>query len=199
MLPSYCTLAFCPHCGAEKEIIQFMSGNTFGAVLWSDAKREAPMLPTPSPVQKCQRCGHFFFLDKAVKAEGNTYSFEQGWLTFDDSIRAFEELSNQGKDTLELLTIIIAWAYNDMLRKNQEPTQEQTAVFKNRILENLSQGILTENELLKAELYREIGRYEECISILENFPPEGTFLENLIKEIIERAKKQDDKVFVLSN
>ena len=43
----------CPYCGTKKELINLVSGNTFGAVYWSDNKRIAPMLPQASPVQKC--------------------------------------------------------------------------------------------------------------------------------------------------
>ena len=47
----------CPFCGTKKELMTLVSGNTFGAVYWSDNKRIAPMLPTVSPVQKCSNCG----------------------------------------------------------------------------------------------------------------------------------------------
>ena len=42
----------CPHCGAKKEVLSLLSGNTFGQQVWSDNKTIAPMLPRVSFVQK---------------------------------------------------------------------------------------------------------------------------------------------------
>ena len=55
----------CPHC---QEAITFQtprSGNTFGGTHWSDTKSEYPMLPRDSEVQKCPRCGKYYFLSDA--------------------------------------------------------------------------------------------------------------------------------------
>ena len=228
MIPAYCKLALCPHCGGEKEIVQIVSGNTYGAWLWSDSKQIAPMLPHVSPIQKCPTCGHYYFLKNVNIKEGDTYSYEEGWLSFDDAIEAFNELmtddrrhieewnamiridkvdedseafktwlqNNKQKD-LELLTIIIVWAFNDMIRNGEEPSQEQYEVFKTTVSSNLKQPILSNNELLKAELYREIGEFDECLAILGKFNPEDEFLADIRKRIIDKAQKQDDKVFVI--
>lgn len=227
-LPAYCKLALCPRCGGEKEIVQIMSGNTYGAWLWSDSKQVAPMLPQVSPIQKCPTCGHYYFLKNVNIKEGDTYSDEEGWLSFDDAIEAFNELmtdyrrhieewkawswfdkddedseafktwlqNNKQKD-LELLTIIIAWAFNDIIRNGKEPSQEQYDVFKTTVSSNLKQPILSNNELLKAELYREIGEFDECLATLEKFNPEDEFLADIRKRIIDKAQEQDDKVFVI--
>ena len=141
-----CELALCPHCGSKKEIIRLLSGNNIGATLWSDARYVAPMLPEKSPVQKCPICGHFFLLSKVECKKGNNVSFEEGWLSFDDSIAAFKELNNGKTDRVELLTIIITWAYNDMFRNNIKPTSEQTSVFKDIISENLKRNIFSYNK-----------------------------------------------------
>ena len=230
MLPAYCKLALCPRCGGEKEIVQIMSGNTYGAWLWSDSKQIAPMLPQVSPIQKCPTCGHYYFLKNVNKKEGDTYSDEEGWLSFDDAIEAFNELmtddrrhieewktwswfdddkddenseafktwlqNNKQKD-LELLTIIIVWAFNDMIRNGEVPSQEQYEVFKTMVSSNLKQPILSNNELLKAELYREIGEFDECLVTLEKFNPEDEFLADIRKRIIDKAQEHDDKVFVI--
>ena len=230
MLPAYCKIALCPRCGGKKEIVQIMSGNTYGAWLWSDSKQVAPMLPHVSPIQKCPTCGHYYFLEHANIKEGDTYSDEEGWLSFDDAIEAFNELmtddrrhidewkawswfdddkddedseafktwlqNNKQKD-LELLTIIIVWAFNDMIRNGEEPSLEQYEVFKTTVSSNLKQPLLSNNQLLRAELYREIGEFDECIATLEKFNPEDEFHADIRKQIMDRAQKQDDKVFVI--
>ena len=228
MIPAYCKLALCPHCGGEKEIVRIASGNTFGAWLWSDSKQIAPMLPQVSPIQKCPTCGHYYYLKNASTKEGDTYSDEEGWLSFDEAIEAFGELmfddrryieewnawfdtddegvdseelkawlhDNKQKD-LELLTIVIAWAFNDMIRNGEEPSQEQYEVFKTMVSDNLKQPILLNNKLLRAELYREVGQFDECLATLEDFSTEDDFFENIKQLITDRAKKQDNKVFVI--
>lgn len=45
------------------------SGNTFGATIWSDSKRDYPMLPQPSVVQYCPHCGHYFFFEDAERTD----------------------------------------------------------------------------------------------------------------------------------
>lgn len=89
-----CQLAVCPYCGEKKEIIRLLSGNTFGSVLWSDAKEVMPMCPSASPIQKCPRCGHFYFLEKVLLKEGDKYSEQKGWLDFEDALKANVELSS---------------------------------------------------------------------------------------------------------
>lgn len=230
MIPAYCKLASCPHCGGKKEIVQIASGNTYGAWLWSDTKQVAPMLPHVSPIQRCPTCGHYYFLNQFSCEEGNTYSDEEGWLSFDEAIEAFGELvidnrkyleewnawrlDDDDKDdenseafkawlheekqkNIELLTIIIAWAFNDMIRNGETPSKEQYDIFRATISSHLKQPILSNNQLLRAELYREIGEFDECLHTLDEYIPEDDFLANIKKDIIDRAQKQDNKVFVI--
>ena len=59
----------CPHCGKVKHILSIASGNTFGAVHWSDTKHVYPMLKSPSSVQRCLHCGHYYFYEDANPVE----------------------------------------------------------------------------------------------------------------------------------
>lgn len=197
MTPAYCKLVICPHCGSKKEIIQLMSGNTFGAVLWSDTKQVAPMLPKASPIQKCPTCNHYFLLNEAKSEEGNSYSFEKGWLSFEESLAAFNELNNYEAERLELLTIIITWAYNDIVRNNNTPSEEQFQLFKNVLTSNLQYPIFKDNELFRGELYREIGEYDKSVSILNKYNPESDFLAGIKKDIINNAKNHNNSVFII--
>ena len=196
MTPDNCKLAVCPHCGGKKEIMQIASGNTIGAVLWSDAKQVAPMLPQVSPVQTCPTCGHYYLLKDVHFEEGDDYSFEEGWLSFEEAVEALYELNTQ--ENLELLTIIIVWAFNDMLRADSEPSLAQYETFKVIVSDNLKQSIFMEDALLRAELHREIEEFNECLSVLSKYRPENGFLTGIKKEIIKRAKGQDNKVFSIN-
>lgn len=198
MNPAYCKLALCPHCGTKKEIIRLMSGNTFGAVLWSDTKQIAPMLPKASPIQKCPSCKHYYLLNEVNFEEGKNYSFDEGRLTFEDSVAAFYELNNDETNKLGLLTIIVTWAFNDIIRNNGTPTDEQFGLFKKIISQNLSHPIFQDNYLFRGELYREISEYDKCLCILSEYNPDNVFLANIKNEIIKNAKNRINKVFIIN-
>ncbi len=52
----------CPRCGALVKWRGVKSGNTFGSKLYSDGKRESPMLPQISDLVKCESCSAFYWL-----------------------------------------------------------------------------------------------------------------------------------------
>lgn len=56
----------CPHCGRDKHIDSIMGGNTFRGTAWSDSKKDYPMLPSISPIQRCPKCGAYFFCEDVV-------------------------------------------------------------------------------------------------------------------------------------
>lgn len=192
-----CQLAVCPYCGKEKEIFRLLSGNTFGSVLWSDAKEVAPMCPSASPIQKCPRCGHFYFLEKVLLKEGDKYSEQKGWLDFEDALKANVELSSLSIEQEETLTLVLVWSYNDKIRNGCDPGIEQYTHFKNILESKLMLPIFQHNVLLKAELYREIEKYDECVKILNEFKIPDSFLMRIAKQILSRVKQADNKVFII--
>ena len=56
MIPGPANILCCPFCGGEKEVMSLYSGNTIGGTVWSDTRREYPMLPEVSPIQQCPHC-----------------------------------------------------------------------------------------------------------------------------------------------
>lgn len=195
MIPGNCITVFCPSCGGGKDLLQLISGNTFGSVQWSDTKQVAPMLPRLSPVQKCPACGHYYFLSSAKAVDGNDTSSETGWLTFEEAVEAFGMLSDSNSDKLELLALTVVWAFNDIYRNGNVPTTEQAAVFKDLMSGILKQQVFTGNIILKAEFLRETGKFGECIDLLEKHTPENEFLAGIKDKIIKKARAHDDMVF----
>lgn len=49
MLPAAPLHLVCPSCKGILLVRQIASGNTFGAIVWTDGKAECPMLP-PAPI-----------------------------------------------------------------------------------------------------------------------------------------------------
>lgn len=54
----------CPNCDKLMSQWSILSGNTFGATLYSDGKMIAPMLSELPRISKCKKCGFFTWLNK---------------------------------------------------------------------------------------------------------------------------------------
>jgi len=67
MIPGPDQIVACPSCHGLAKYATLMSGNTFGARVWTDGKREAPMLPQPPAVVKCSHCAACYWLADAKK------------------------------------------------------------------------------------------------------------------------------------
>lgn len=200
MMPGNPQILVCPFCGKEKGIMSIMSGNTFGAEIWSDNKQIVPMLPEISYVQKCPHCGKYYIIARQeVKYAKEGYSFEKGLLTYPEMKEAFPQLSEEGfRDEKEEsnVRLMLHHAYNDYYYRSSD-SKETSANNKNLFYENgkwLIDNLITDN-VLKAELYREIGEFEIAHDILESVEVEDLFLRNIVSQIQERLKNKDCIVF----
>ena len=63
MTPGPCQIIECPACGALHQLATAASGNTFGALLWSDGKLDAPMLFNSPDIARCSHCRALFMLE----------------------------------------------------------------------------------------------------------------------------------------
>ena len=72
MIPGPTYLYECPNCQTVITRDSISSGNTFGAVLYSDGKTDAPMLPRFPDLTKCRQCQTIFWLSK-TKEIGEYY------------------------------------------------------------------------------------------------------------------------------
>ena len=60
----------CPHCRAHVVQEATLSGNTIGAKVYADGKREAKMLPDHPPLVKCPLCsGQLFWVDEVKEVD----------------------------------------------------------------------------------------------------------------------------------
>ena len=64
MIPGPEYIYKCPNCGNLLSRGSLMSGNTFGAKLFSDGKRITPMLPEFPNLTKCKKCNRFIWVNK---------------------------------------------------------------------------------------------------------------------------------------
>lgn len=195
-------ILICPFCGTEKQIMSLISGNTFGAELWSDNKQNAPMLPEISYVQKCPHCGKYYITGRQeVKYAKDGYSFEKGLLTYPEMKEAFTQLSEEGflneKEEINV-RMMLHHAYNDYYYRTEEKkvdSEEDKTLFHENGLW-LINNLITDS-VMKAEFYREIGEIETAKSILDSITVEDEFLKRIVTSIKERLEVNDCQVFKL--
>lgn len=207
MLPGNSRVLTCPKCKGQKEVMTLMSGNTFGATFWSDTKREAPMLPEVSAVQKCPHCGYYYFTNKqSYKTSKKGYSSELGTLSFDDCKEALTQFLNESLDSKDETTLRIytLFAFNDKYyRHTKDAKLNEDADFKDDFLyfkDNALRLIrLFENDdetaLFRAELYREIKMYEECLKLIDSVKAENERVSAIKDAIKKHAEMEDNAVF----
>ena len=202
MLPGNPQILICPFCGTEKQIMSLISGNTFGAELWSDNKQIAPMLPEISYVQKCPHCGKYYITERQeVKYAKDGYSFEKGLLTYPEMKEAFTQLSEEGflNENEEInVRMMLHHAYNDYYYRTEEKKvvseEDKTLFHKNGLW--LINNLITDS-VMKAEFYREIGEIDTARSILDSITVEDEFLKRIVTAIKDRLEVNNCQVFKL--
>jgi len=180
--------------------MSLVSGNTFGAELWSDNKQIALMLPEISYIQKCPHCGKYYIKERqSVKYAKEGYSDEQGLLTFPEMKEAFSQLTAEGfidKEEEGNVRMMLHHAYNDYYyrtgNKNVIPEKDQKLFHENGLW--LINNLITDN-VMKTEFYREIGDMKTAKKILDSLVVEDDFLKQIVSSIRERVESNNCEVF----
>lgn len=182
MTPGPDQIVACPHCGGLAKYKTLLSGNNFGARIWTDGKQVAPMLPEPPSVVKCRSCATFFWLADAkdvgtIPSDG---SVDPAWLVAEEVQEPTEEEFYQAIDNglaadsvQEKELRILAWQRrNDAFRHPKQIGGALTITpMFNGNLQALARLLDNGNEddrLLKAELLRELGEFEPTKQILSS-------------------------------
>lgn len=195
----------CPYCGEEKELMMLASGNNILAKYWSDYKCIAPMLPTVSPVQKCPKCGKFFFEYKQDYKRGTKCSSELGELTFSEWKEAYSQFLKEKVAKEDMINVYfeLIQSYNDYYHRNKssvEPDEDDYKFFITIILTLIDNYEWEINGMLfKAELYREAGMMKECSDVLNTISIDdlNDFEKELYSKIRIRMENNDNKVFLM--
>ena len=226
MNPGPAQILTCPYCGAHKEILSLLSGNTFGQKVWSDNKTIAPMLPRVSFVQKCPSCGGYYLMSRQNPKDGREISFDTGDLSYIELKDAWHSLNNTSHspelhgwsklkaavglsksfDTRPLtddekLTVLImqVWAYNDeYTRETVKQAPQEEKQYIHGIIDKLL-NLSCVDDLLKAEFLRETGRFDESMSLINSYSTEDQFLQKLINRLKEENLASNSRPFLISN
>ena len=192
----------CPYCHEVKELLSLISGNTFNGEQWSDTKSIYPMLPHNSEIQKCPSCGKYYFLsDAKTLPEGKerSFSMDTGHLGFDELREAYNQLyESASEDRKFILRLNLLYAFNDKYVRQGVASIDSGDDWE-FFVDNCKSMLKMEKTIptLRAELYREIGEFEQCVKYLDTIEPAGEF-ENKVRDMIrERALSGNRDVFRL--
>ena len=193
----------CIGCGNLFSQMTIGSGNTFGATQWSDGKLDAPMLPDQPALVKCPTCSAVVWIEEqevtgeiskwgsrgeANPAFENARSYDTP--TFDDYIE-FLNLGNCNKERQRYVRLRAWWHSNDFQRftgSEFPPTDSKIANMEAFAL------LLDEHDetdrLMKAKIYRELGRYADTEGLLKRPLSAGIMPAiDLIRELVRQRER----------
>jgi hypothetical protein len=186
MLPGPTEVIACPHCQHPATYLTLRSGNTFGAVFYSDGKQIAPMLPTTPRVLRCADCNAVYWTADARELgsfddyEVSPGSEDSPWRmakrivepTEDELYAAIDGGLGKSVEAERELRLLAWWKRNDRLREGETHPIDQPRMSAacRRNLEALI-DLLDQDEpnsaLLRAELLRHLGELERAREILQ--------------------------------
>ena len=187
MLPGPDQVVACPRCGWFARHFTLMSGNTFGARVWTDGKQVAPMLPGVPPVAKCLHCKAFYWLSEAEQVgtvndwDSEEEFIDPAWahakdieeLSESEYHSAIESSLARNREQERILRILAWWRGNDAFRDDLgtsgRPLGRTTDRFRDNLLAlvGLFDTSNTNEILMKAESYRELGEFKAATAILD--------------------------------
>lgn len=220
MKPGKATMVTCPYCGTKKELMTLCSGSTIRAVHWSDGRVFAPMMPQVSSVQKCPKCGKFYLLYKQKWEEGENASSELGELTYrewnDAYFQFVEESAQLDKSDWANVRLGLIRAYNDSITgrnfispegfriRMEIPKEDADFLFIASVIDDYIReynGSSAKDTLIKAELFREAGQFDQCEATLAlvkraDFDVnERDYYWEIYEDIKQRAAQRDVVAF----
>jgi hypothetical protein len=190
----------CAHCRAHVVQEDTLSGNTIGAKYYSDGKREAKMLPDHPALVKCPVCGRLFWVEEASEvavgfdaAEGKPQVMAPSEKEIHDFLAAQASLPKEKEIYLRMHAW---WKANDAWRwvLDAKPAFSPEQVKNLDALSALFDESLPGHRILKAEIAREMGRFDECLQLLsypfdENYVFATNFIKKLAQEKMRAVKR----------
>jgi hypothetical protein len=170
------------------------------ATYWTDGKRESSILPDErwfhkSPSQgalfwsdECQEIGRYF--DRVGELE------KEEWRDLDYAVEPSEEdysaalapdVGSSG-ERMRYLRMRLWWLGNDPIRKNKEKRLSEPHLANLRQFADLLSDDDPNQRLMKAEVLRELSRFDEALHLLEhNFPQDYSQAVQRIRQLAEQG------------
>jgi hypothetical protein len=184
MLPGPDEIIACPHCGFLARQHTLLSGNTFGAIFWTDGKMLAPMLPEFPAITRCARCTRVYWIEDAqvIGEERDGETVPEEWkhaqvvrtLTLDEFREAIQMGLGTNTERECYLRLHYWWARNDPLR--EETTTRIPHNYSDWERENFArlQELLDihnpSERLMIAEMHREMGNFDAALQLVQDIP-----------------------------
>jgi hypothetical protein len=185
----------CPHCKARVVQEATVSGNTIGAVYFTDGKREAKMLPNHPWLAKCPACGGLFWVDEAAEIDAGFEAAEgkhQVMKPSEAELLNFVSATALPGNKERYVRQCAWWTANDAWR-HALGVAPKFSEAQLKSLEALS-GMLDEakevERMFKAEIARELGRFDACRQLLSQ-PFEGNLQR--FADFIRRLADEGDR------
>ncbi len=179
MLPGPTLIRECSSCGKHIEQRTLMSGNTCGAVFWTDGKRDAPMLPDYPLFGKCPHCGAILWIkqQKEVGELGMWSAGNSDAEKFADAQPAlfptvqdyagFLKAGMNDKRKERYVRLRAWWAGNDQRREaSREMPLDSFEIENLRAFITLLDEANDDDRLTKAEALRELGEFAAAEKLL---------------------------------
>lgn len=198
----------CPSCKTLFSLSTIRSGNSFGAVRWSDSKIDAPMLPSSPRLIRCHGCSKFFWVNELI--EIGKYNWDEtppfDWknatpLSHLSLAELLEFLGNKQELTLSqeyYVRIRVHWEYNDPIRLGKlHSIPDASKIEWHMNIERLFQTFdwnNHQNRLLAAELIRNLEEWDLAIDILNTITEPSLNYYRL--KIQEKCIMRDNLVFM---
>ena len=202
MTPGPTQVIRCPLCSGLAKYPTVASGNTFGAVYYTDGKRVAPMLPATPSVVRCAACRGVFWRTAAAEVgqfdayRSDTESLDPEWHAAGylhepdeaEHLTALDRLIASSPGEERGIRLVAWWRGNDRHRETSPtPAPDNPKVVRRRHA-NMHQLIALldtaepSDQLMRAEVLRQLGEFEQATAILsKRFPPEyDTALSRLL-------------------
>jgi hypothetical protein len=156
--------------------------------------------PTISSVLRCPVCKKYHFYDHSqIVCRCRTFRrFDRGYLSYEHLKEALAELAPKGEKEEELRMMLL-WAYNDKYGQmhNVKVLPAKLGAERKFFRENaIALFRLRPNDyLLHAELFRELGEFENCLAVLDGIG--GNKQPKLFNTLREKAQNKDSNVFIV--
>lgn len=204
----------CPGSEEVRQVSALRSGNTFGALFWSDGFRIAPGMPDLPAVTRCESGGPIFWVESA-RVLGTLQHWgdqdPQGWraakpvrsLTGEEFLEALAQGLGDTPERERYLRMRAWWAANAAFRRAElPPASPQTSDFLagtparanlEALVRLLDEGQL-DDRLTKAEALRELGRFDEALALLPPQEPQAYGPRQRWTLLVDRLAARDARV-----
>lgn len=198
MTPGNPDIRHCPNCQKLVGKPTLNSGNTIGATVWLDNKREAPMLPDYPDLGRCPHCEVLMRQSTSAAVDSSGYDLPAGaqWLKKPTEADWLESLQNamwHGTNEEIHARLAALHAANDSVRQNEGTPQFSDAARQN--LMALSSLLGASDEpffvVLRAEISRECGDFDTALALLHTADPQ---FEAMTSQITALAHARDTSI-----